>query len=913
MKSLWRRLQWLLHRDRFEREMDEEIHHHLGLLADDRKEADVLRQFGNITLIKEDSRRIWIGTFCEQLAQDVRYALRTMASSKLFTAMAILSLALGIGANTAIYSFMDAIMLRAMPVGHPAQLAILKWRIKGDATVIHGRTGSAYREPGGGITCPNFPYQGYETLRDNNHVFSTLFAYAGGGRMNLVADGQAELGFGEYVSGNYFGGLELSPAAGRLIGPEDDKSGASPVAVISYGYWQRRFAAQAAAVGKRILVNGYPLTIIGVAPPEFFGVRPDTVAQIFIPVRQFGSLDVNQRGVSTWHTDPHNYWVEIMGRLRPGVTQAQAQAELVPLFHGWVLNSAENESERALLPTLWLQEGGSGVDSLRHQYSQPLYVLTAMVGLILLIACANIANLLLARAEARRREMAVRLSLGAGRIRVMRQLLTESILLSISAAALGTLLASFGIRALTWLLANGRENFTLHAQLDWRVLTFTLLVAVATGTLFGLAPAIQATKIDITPALKETRAGSSRARTRLPFSLSHILVVAQIAISLLLVAAAGLFVRTLGNLESVSLGFNRDNVLLFDLNPSHAGYKEPAIKSLYADLQRRFQLLPGVRGATMASVPLVANSTNTTGISMPGQPPAGRRAPSTAVMMVGPSFFDTMQIPILAGRPVGEQDIDGAPVTAVVNEVFARKYFPGQSPIGHHFFAFAYSGNRQGVDIEIVGLARTALYDSLRREVPPVTYISYLQSIKNWSITGMIFEVHTAGDPLALAGTVRRIVHDVSPQVPVAGITTQAGQIDGTIVQERTFAELCTCFGALALIMSCVGLYGTMAYAVSRRTSEIGIRMALGAERRRIIWMVLRQVLLLGAAGLAVGLAAVWETTQFLKSFLFGLQPNDPLTLSFAVAILAACAVLAGYAPAWRASHIDPMVALRHE
>jgi macrolide transport system ATP-binding/permease protein len=915
MSELWRRFNWLLHRNRFQRELEEELSHHLALKAQEQGSTEAAhRQFGNVTLIKEDSRHMWIGTFWEQLAQDIRYGLRAMSANKLFSTMAVLSLALGIGANTAIYSFMDAIMLRAMPVGHPGELAILNWHATGDATVIHGLHGQNYSEPRG-TTSPNYPFQAYEFLRDNNHVFSSLFAYCSAGRLNLVTDGQAELGQGEYVSGGYFGGLELSPAAGRLIGPEDDLPGGSPVAVISYGFWQRRFAGQPSAVGKQILVDGKPLTIIGVAPSDFFGVRPQTMDQIFIPVRQFGSLDNIQRGVNKWYVDPHMYWIEMMGRLRPGVSLAQAQAELAPKFHSWVLDSAANDSERALLPTLSVQEGGSGVDSLRRQYSQPLYVLTAMVGLILLIACANIANLLLARAEARRREMAVRLSLGAGRFRVMRQLLTESILLSLCAAALGILLASLGIRGLTWLLANGRENFTLHAELDGRVLAFTLLVAVSTGLLFGLAPAIQATRIDLTPALKETRAGAPRNRTRrfhLPFGLSHVLVVSQIAISLLLVASAGLFVRTLGNLESVNLGFNRENVLLFELNAAQTGYKESGVKNLYADLQHRLLLLPGVRGATMATVPLVANSNNSTGISMPGAPPAGRRAPSTAVMMVGPAFFDTMQIPMLAGRAVGEQDREGAPVAAVVNEVFAKKYFPGQSPLGRHFIAFGGS-QQSGTDIEIVGLAKTARYSSLKEETPPVTYLSYLQPIPRWPITGMIFEVRTAGDPLALAGTVRKLVHEVSPGVPVAGITTQARQIDGTISQERIFAELCTCFGALALIMACVGLYGTMAYAVSRRTSEIGIRMALGAQRRRIVWMVLRQVLILGAVGVLAGTAAVWETTAFLKSYLFGLQPNDPFTLALAVSILAASAIAAGYAPAWRASRIDPMVALRHE
>jgi predicted permease len=414
--------------------------------------------------------------------------------------------------------------------------------------------------------------------------------------------------------------------------------------------------------------------------------------------------------------------------------------------------------------------------------------------------------------------------------------------------------------------------------------------------------------VDIAPALKETRAGARRGRL---IGLSHVLVVSQIAISLLLVAAAGLFVRTLNNLHSVDLGFNRENVLLFSLNGAQAGLKEPALKALYSELQRRFRLTPNVRQATLATVPLVAEWNDGNDIKVPGYQGGNqgdaRHGSNTSVMQVAPAFFETMQIPILAGRPIDERDHDGAPVTAVVNEAFVKKYFPNESPIGRHFVFVP------DVDVQIVGVAKAARYSSLKSEIPPVAYFSYFQTMKDWAIKQMFFELRTVGDPLAMAKTVRQIVHEVSPQVPIADLTTQSRKIDETISDEKTFAELCTCFGVLALVMACVGLYGTMAYATSRRTSEIGIRMALGAERRRIIWMVLRQVLFLGAVGVLIGMAAVWETTAFLKSYLFGLQPNDPMTLAGAVAILSACAILSGYAPAWRASRIDPMTALRHE
>jgi predicted permease len=602
----------------------------------------------------------------------------------------------------------------------------------------------------------------------------------------------------------------------------------------------------------------------------------------------------------------------MMGRLKTGVSLQRAHAALSAQFHQWVRSTAENEKERAALPALWLQKGGSGVDSLRRQYSKPLYVLMTMVALILAIACANIANLLLARAAARSREMAVRLSLGAGRLRVIRQLLTESLLLSLMGGTLGIVVALLGIRFLTLLLANGRDNFTLGATLDWRVLLFTMLIALATGILFGLAPAIQATKVDITPALKETRAGSSRGRTRrfaIPFGLSHVLVVSQIAVSLLLAAAAGLFVRTLGNLHSIDVGFNRENVLLFNVNAAQADYKDAALKNFYTELHRRFHAIPGVRNSTMTHLPLVSNSNSGTGVIIPGLAKTDGEEPNTSLVQIGPEFFATMQIPILLGRPIDARDREGAHATAVVNEVFAKKFFPGVSPIGRHF-GF---GKTNSVDTEIVGVAKNTRYSSLKREIPPVVYLPYLQAGKNRPLEWMYFELRTAGDPLALANTVRRVVRDVDPQVPVADITTQSRTIDATITQERTFANLCTCFAGLALVMACVGLYATMAYAVTRRTSEIGIRMALGAQRLRIIWMVLRQVLILAVVGLAVGFTVAWETTAFLQSFLFGLKPNDPLALTAAVTILIACAFLAGYAPAWRASRIDPMVALRHE
>jgi macrolide transport system ATP-binding/permease protein len=904
MRPLWRRLQWLLHRDQFERELDEELRYHRELTSG---------HFGNTTLVKEESRAMWTGVFWEQFAQDVRYGLRAMWSNKLFASMAILSLALGIGANTAIYSFVEAILLRSLPVSHPEQLVILKWRAQRDSPIVHGHWGESYDEPGGAEVSPNYPFPAYELLRDKNDVLSSLFGHVSANRLNILIDGEAELADCQYVTGNFFSSLGVRAMIGRLIGREDDRTGASPVAVITNDYWRSRFAGNPNVIGKTLQINGVIFTIAGVAAPEFFGVSPGTKPALFLPVANIGLTD-SRPNWPVQMRDGTFYWIELMGRLKPGITITQAQAHLAALFQGFVQNTITKERERHNLPVVSLQEGGSGFDSLRRTYSRTLWILMVMVGLILAIACANIANLLLARASARRREMAVRLSLGAGRLRVIRQLLTESVMLSVVSCPAALAIAALAIRFLRLLITNGRDDFSVEITLDWHVLSFTLLVAFATGLLFGLAPALQGTKVDVTPALKESRASAVTGRTRrfgFAFGLGHILVVSQIAICLMLVAAAGLFVRTLANLHAVNIGFNSQNILVFGLDASKAGYKGAALKQLYAELRQRMRAIPGVRGATLSDMPLVAGSSSSTNINVPGipKPPEGQRGPATSFMQVGPEFFDTMKIPIVLGRAIDDGDVEDRQPVAVVNELFASKYFPGVNPLGRHF----QLGDGKDSDLEIVGVAKSALYSSLKREIPPVTYISFRQSPARARSRPMVFELRTSVDPLALAGAVRQIVHRAAPQVPVSDLTTEARMIDGTILQERTFAALCSCFGVLALAMACVGLYGSMAYAVARRTGEIGIRMALGAERRRVIWIILREVIALLGAGMSVGILLASRTTVLLKSFLFGLKPDDPSVLAGSVAILVTCAIAAGYAPAWRASRIDPMAALRHE
>jgi macrolide transport system ATP-binding/permease protein len=589
----------------------------------------------------------------------------------------------------------------------------------------------------------------------------------------------------------------------------------------------------------------------------------------------------------------------MMGRLRPGVTLAQAQTVLAPVFQQWVAGTATTDQERANLPKFALEEGAGGLDTLRRAYSKPLYVLLVLVGLILAIACANVANLLLARATARRSEIALRLSVGAGRLRVVRQLLTESMLLASLGGAVGILFAVWGIRFLARLLGAGETPFLLHPSLNWHVLGMTAALSLLTGILFGVVPAIQSTRVDVGPALKQVR--SSEVRTRGPLSLSRLLVVSQIVLSMLLLVAAGLFVRTLISLQSLDLGFNRENVLLFELNARQAGHHHPEISAFYADLRVRFSSIPGVRSASLSHSSLIG-----AGTGLPINPPGREPDENTRILFVGPDFFKTMQIPTLLGRGIEASDRPGSRQVAVISELFAKANFGDRNPLGQHLIM-----QDEGRDLQIVGVSRNARYGGLKQALPPVVYIPYDQGFP--PPMQMVYALRTAGDPLALVNTVRQIVRQADPRVPVSDVKTQMAEIDETINQEITFAKLCTALAVLALVIASVGLYGTMSYKVARRTGEIGIRMALGAQRRAVVWMVLREVLVLAAAGLTIGIPTALATSSLIESFLFGMKPNDPLALTVAVAALLSAAILAGYFPAWKASRIDPMIALRHE
>ena len=875
--------------------------------------AQARREFGNVTLTLESSREIWIWAWLDDLGKDLRYAFRAMNANRLFTFVAVASLALGIGANTAIYSFMDAILLRSLPVADPQSLVVLKFQRPKAATGETRGTGydgnmRSHITSGGSHngSYSVFPYPAFEVFQKRSDLFTTVFSYHGQTEARLTVNGGAILGDSVYVSGDYFAGLGALPAAGRVLTKEDDQWGAPPAAVVSAGFAQQNYGSARGAIGQTIAVNGVGFTIAGVTAPAFFGANPEWSPDVYVPLQSYlQTQPARFTANETLFSQAGEYWLDVMARLKPGVTREQAQAALDPFF---VEYFKEHSGPTPRKPRMLVMEGASGLDSLRYRYSQPVYVLMAMVVLILAIACANIANLLLARAIARRREMAVRLSLGASRARVIRQLLTESLLLSFAGGVGGLLVARWSVSVLTSLLSMGRENFTLRAGLNAPVLAATFAVAAAAGVAFGLAPAWQATKVDVFPALREVRSSAGPTQRRwLPASLGRALVVVQITLSFLLLVGAGLFLRTLVHLQSRQLGFNPKNLLLMEINTGQAGYKDAASLAFHEALRRRFGTIPGVRSATLAAEGQLDGGNWSLDFTVPGS--RTEEKSESPLLPVGPDYLATMQIPILLGRDINVSDEFRKPVAAVISASFAKKHFGADNPLGRRI---SMRFDRSDQELEIVGVAGDARYGSLKDDPPAMLYVDYRHN--NGFLVGVIRVVlRTAGEPTRIVSAAREMLHQADPGVPLGMVATQQAEIDSTINQEIVFARLCTGFAALALLIACVGLYGTAAYNVVRRTNEIGIRMALGAQRGTILAMVLRDIAKLGVAGLAIGVPAALGASKLLASFLFGVRPNDPETIGAAIAILLAAVLLAAYAPAQRASRVDPMTALRHE
>ena len=842
------------------------------------------------------------------LFQDLRYGIRQFSHSPGFSVVAIITLALGIGANTAIFSVMNTILLRNLPVREPGRLAVF---------------GDGLNE---GVANGNFPrsadlfsYLQYEQLRDHNQVFQGLCAFnstSTGVSVKLNgAGGSAQQAQAELVSGNFFAVLGVNAFLGRTFTLKEDRvAGAHPVAVITYSYWTKVFSRNPAVVGRTIDVNSTPFTIIGVTPPEFFGAKPlDSVPDMWLPLTMQSEVMLQKSFLNASST----FWLTLLAKLKPGISIRQAQAgvnlHLKQLLIAAVGSSPSKEQLRRIAESrIKLTSAARGVSDLREQFSESLLILMIFVGWVLLIACANVANLLLSRAAGRQREISMRLALGATRSRLVRQLLTESILLAVLGGLAGVLLASWGTSALVTLIS-GAESL-VRASLDPTVLLFTLAIIVITGMLFGLAPALRFTRLDLAPALKEgarsTITGASGERR---FGMGKALVVFQVALSLLLLVGAGLFVRTLEKLEHQDLGFNRNNVLVLNIDPRLAGYKPTQVARLYQRLLDRINALPGVQSAALAGCGIDADCEFITSTTVEGYTPAPGENMSVQMNLVSAGYFKTTGMTMLLGRATGPQDTSSSPKVAVINEAMARHFFHGQNPIGRKFND---TGGPAGTGIEIVGVVKDAKVNTPRQEAPRMVFLPLTQQANvagNLGVFADDLEIRTAVDPASLTPEVRRAIGEIDKNLPITGVKTLEDQVSGSLNQERMIAELSTFFGSLALLLACVGLYGLMSYAVTRRIHEIGIRMALGAQARDVLWMVMREVLLLIGLGVAIGIPVAFVAGRLIASALYGLAPSDPLTMLVAPVVLLFIATLAGYLPAQRAMKVDPMVALRYE
>jgi predicted permease len=828
------------------------------------------------------------------LLQDIRFALRTFAKSPLFVAVAVLSLAFGIGANTAIFTLTDQVLVRALPVQHPEQLVLLS------------AVGQHY---GSNRGWNRISYPMYQDFRDHNTVFSGMFCFIET-EMNLSYGGRTERVSGELVSGNYFPVLGVKAAMGRLFTANDDKwQNAHPVAVLSYGYWLSRFAGNPAVIGQKLVINGYPYTIVGVSQSEFAGTDPGYAPQVRIPVMMAPKmnqyLDLNDR---------RSRWVTVFGRLKPGVSIQQAKASIQPFFHQ-VLQMEVQQKEFAKASPYMKQQflkmsmdvlsASKGRSRLRREFSKPLIVLMVTVGLVLLIACANVANLLIARATSRQKEIAVRLALGSGRRRIVYQLLVESLLLALAGGATGLVLAVWTDHALVQFLPRSSVPMTLSAAPDWRILIFNILVSLLTGIAFGLVPALQSTRPDVAGTLKD-QAGAVAGGTGA--GLRKVLVVVQIALSLLLLIGAGLFIRSLQKLKDLDPGFRATNLLAFKVNPPLNGYGPEKSKVFYEHLKEVLESTPGVEAAGLAVMPVMEGNEWDQWVTIDSYTPKTGELPDPHMNFLSPDYFRTMEIPLLAGRDFRRTDVLNAPKVCIINEAFAKKYFGTVNAIGHKIGMGIDPGTK--TDITVIGVSRNTKYENMREEIPVEVYRPYQQL--EFAVA-IVAYVRTARDPEQVFLSIRKRVHELDANLPVFDMITLERQMEDSLVTERLVGFLSSGFGLVATLLASIGLYGVMAYAVARRTREIGIRMAIGATGADVLWLIMREVVLLLGIGVAAALPAAWALTRYVRSQLYGIQPTDPVSIGASVLAIAAVAVLAGYLPAWRATRVDPMRALRYE
>lgn len=828
------------------------------------------------------------------LRSDLRFAIRTLRRSPGFTAVITCSLALGIGANVAIFTVAKQVLFDRLAVPHPEQLQLLTWTAPTRSIVHHSSN-----DPGPNGERTVFPYPVYKELRKENKVLSDLFAFKSVGRLSATIEGEAVSVTAQMVSGNYYQALAVHPMLGRPIDPSDDAvPGSGAVATISYELWTTHFGRSLSVIGKPITLNGQPMTIIGVNAPGFTGagdahlspgiIVPFSMHQVLLP-----------QGKSPALNDQEYWWVQIMGRSKADVPAPTAQASLDRLLQAILLGTVNPEKHEEI-PHLVLVDGSRGLKGSTRALTQQTYLLLALVGLVLLLACANIANLLLARSAARHREMSIRIALGAGRGRIFRQVLTESLLLSSLGGILGLAIGYAGRNVLPGLLSPPWAQPVLKGDFDQRVFVFTAGISLLAGLLFGLAPAWQAIRTKL-----ELKAQTQSETSRRKGLANKVIVSFQVGLSALLIMGALLFVRTLVNLNSVDTGFRTDQLLLFRIQLPPSLYPPPQDAILARHVEERLAVIPGVESVTLSSVPLIANSFSTSGFMRLDRPNDQGDAWTNAV---GQTFFQTMGIPIVAGRSFNSTDQETSPKVAVINQTLARKYFPDTDPIGKTFRGY---GDISEVPFQIVGICADTRYESLRKQPPATYYLLYNQIPGTYR--DMTYEVRTQVAPYSLVPLIRRAVQSVDNNIPLIGIRTQTDQINDTIRQERLLATLTVIFGMLALLLACIGIYGVTAYTVARRTNEIGVRIALGAQNRTIFRMILNEAFRVTIIGVVIGLGVGYLLTRFLRTMLFGLEPTDPLAMVSTALVLIIVSLIAAFIPGLRAARLDPMQALRRE
>ena len=863
-----------------------------------------MRDFGGLTQVRERVRMRAGLPFFEKLSRDLGYALRMLRKSPGFAAIAIGSLALGIGANTAIFSIAKQVLLDRLNVPHPGELRLFAWR-SARKSVVHSSWGD-WDKTANGVTSTSFSYPVYQLMRKQNHQLADLFAFKNVGRMNVTVDGEAEVVQGDLVSGNFYEQMGVQPQLGRAIGPVDDeKPGTSPVATISDGYWTRRFNRSPSVIGKTILVNLVNVTVVGVNPKGFTGAKgTQNSAEIFLPFSMQPLVQPDSRETSLLTSD-RLWWMQIMARATPGADEGRARAALDVALKSAVRATMTVKPEESL-PDLMLTDGSRGMNEAGREMSRPLFVLMSLVGLVVLLACANMANLLLARSAARQREMSVRMALGAGRARILRQVLTETMLLAVLGGLVGLLVGYFGRQAILAMLSSPAEPMELPGGLDWGVFAFNAALSLATGILFGVAPAWQATRTQVSSALKDNAQTTTRRRKGLA---GRAIVGFQVALSTLLVVVAGFFLRTVINLNRVDPGFDPRNIVLFELRPPQSQYSGAKQVALFRQITERLAAVPGVESVSPTSVAPLSHSYESDDFVPVGVKVAPGTEQDADNTTVGDRYFATFRIPIAEGRGFAPADTETSPKVAVVNRALVKQFFANTNPVGKSFTTSGPKGQKPVY--QIVGVCADTRYGSLREEPPPVFYLDYRQAPEiDW---GMTFAVKTRTARAGITPSLRRAVQSVDPNLPLTDVRTQEEQIDELLMNERIFADLSAGFGILALVLACIGIYGLMAYSVSRRTNEIGIRMALGAQSEQVLRMVLGEAVWMTVMGLVIGLGGAVALGRLIASQLYGLKSWDPATLVASATLLILVALGASWAPAHRAASVDPSLALRAE